>query len=198
MKNHRNVLGVCLGLGLITLVCYWPMLRYGFVSFDDPQYLIDNRHVTAGLSWSGLGWAFTTGYASNWHPLTWVSHMVDCNLYGLSPAGHHFTSLVLHIAVSLLLFLTLRRITGSLWRSALVAGLFAWHPLHVESVAWASERKDVLSAFFFLLTLLAYAGYVSRVGCRVLGVGDGTRNTQPGSPVSYPPSAIFYLLALFL
>ena len=107
----------------------------------------------------GVQWAFTSLYASNWHPLTWLSHMLDCQIYGLKPGGHHVTNLLLHLVNSLLLFGLLKRLTGALWRSALVAALFALHPLHVESVAWVSERKDVLSAFFFMLTLWAYARY---------------------------------------
>src|SRR5262245_45034717 len=158
-RKFPSATSVCLGLALLILLCYWPVTRNGFITFDDPQYLLKNRHVTSGFTWQGVAWAFRTGYASNWHPVTWVSHMLDCQLYGLAPWGHHLTNLLLHTAVTLLLFLFLSRLTGALWRSALVAALFAWHPLHVESVAWASERKDVLSAFFFLLTLLAYAEY---------------------------------------
>jgi len=137
------------------------MTRNGFVSVDDPQYITQNPRVTAGLTWPGLVWALGAGYASNWHPLTWLSHMLDCDLYGLHPAGHHLTNLLLHTANTLVLFLLLRGLTGAFWRSALVAAFFACHPLHVESVAWASERKDVLSAFFFLLTLWAYRGYAA-------------------------------------
>ena len=181
----RLTIAICLGLILFTGLCYWPITHNGFVSFDDPQYILENQHVTSGLTWSGIAWAFGSGYASNWHPLTWLSHMLDCNLYGLNPAGHHLTNLLLHAAVSLLLFLLLKQATGSLWRSFLVAAFFAWHPLHVESVAWASERKDVLSAFFFLLTLLAYTRYV-----RTLPLRENGFNRQ--NPLT------FYLLSLFL
>jgi tetratricopeptide (TPR) repeat protein len=149
-------------LTLVTLLCYWPVTAHPFVSFDDHRYIYENPHVKAGLTWAGVVWAFRTGYAGNWHPLTWISHMGDCQLYGLNPAGHHLTNLLFHLANTLLLFLLLQRMTGPLWRSACVAALFAWHPLHVESVAWASERKDVLSTFFFMLTLLAYAKYAEK------------------------------------
>ena len=117
--------------------------------------------VRAGLTWPGVKWAFTAVHSSNWHPLTWLSHMLDCQLYGLNPRGHHLTNVVFHLANTLLLFLFWARITGALWPSALVAALFALHPLHVESVAWVSERKDVLSTCFWLATMWAYAGYVS-------------------------------------
>ncbi len=137
------------------------MLHNGFVNLDDHQYIVDNPHVVSGLTSTNIVWAFKSGEASNWHPLTWISHMADCQMFGLNPARHHLVNLLFHIANTLLLFILLNRMTGGLWRSAFVAALFAWHPLHVESVAWASERKDVLSAFFFLLTLLAYVRFVS-------------------------------------
>ena len=160
MKKRPAIFAVCSLLALVTLACYWPVTAHKFVDFDDYHYIYENPHVKAGLTWSGILWAFRSGYASNWHPLTWISHMVDCHLYGLNPVGHHLTNLLFHIANTLLLVLLLQRMTGSLWRSACVAALFAWHPLHVESVAWASERKDVLSTLFFLLTLWAYVRYV--------------------------------------
>ena len=150
---------VCLGLAFITFAVYASVLGHKFVYFDDKAYITENPHVRSGLSTTEIGWAFSHGYVGNWHPLTWISHMLDCQLWGLSPTGHHFSSLLLHIANSVLLFLVLVDMTAERWRSALVAALFAWHPLHVESVAWVSERKDVLSAFFFMLTLLAYSKY---------------------------------------
>ena len=143
-----------------TVGAYWPVFHCGFVNYDDPQYVTRNLVVRQGLSWEGFRWAFSTGSASNWHPLTWLSHMLDCQLFSLNPGGHHATSLLFHVLNTLLLFNLLRRMTGALWRSALVAALFAWHPLHVESVAWISERKDVLSTFFGLLSLWAYVCYV--------------------------------------
>jgi hypothetical protein len=171
---------ICLALAAITLLVYSPMLWHGFVNYDDPDYIINNPHVQAGLTWPGIVWAFQSGEASNWHPLTWISHMADCQMFGPNPAGHHLTSLLFHTANTLLLFLLLNRLTGALWRSAFVAALFAWHPLHVESVAWASERKDVLSAFFWMLTLLAYTRFANL------------------SKVQSPKSKVFYVLALFL
>jgi protein O-mannosyl-transferase len=153
---------ICLVLATLTLTVYWPLTSHPFINFDDDDYIVGNTHVTSGLSWANLIWAFKTGDAANWHPLTWISHMMDCNLYGLNAGGHHLMNLLFHIANTLLLFLLLKNMTGAMWRSAFVAALFAWHPLHVESVAWASERKDVLSAFFLLLSLLAYTCYAQK------------------------------------
>jgi tetratricopeptide (TPR) repeat protein len=150
---------ICLALGLITLAVFAPALTHEFLAYDDQVYVTENPHVQAGLTWPGVEWAFRSSAASNWHPVTWLSHMLDCQLYGLRPAGHHLTNVLLHAANCLLLFLVLSRMTGAMWRSACVAALFAWHPLHVESVAWIAERKDVLSTFFFLLTLGAYGRY---------------------------------------
>jgi len=148
-------------LAVVTLLIYLPMLWHGFVNYDDPDYIIGNAHVTGGLTWANVVWAFTSNDAANWHPLTWLSHMLDCQLFGVNPAGHHLMNLLFHTANTLLLFLLLTQLTGALWRSAMVAALFAWHPLHVESVAWTSERKDVLSAFFWMLTILCYAKAVT-------------------------------------
>ncbi len=151
---------LCLLLCSLALLAYWPVTRCSFVEFDDNIYVTQNLHVQAGLTWDGIAWAFRTNHAGNWHPLTWVSHMLDAQLYDLRPAGHHLTSLLFHLANTALLFLLFNRMTGALWRSAFVAALFALHPTHVESVAWVSERKDVLSTFFFILTLWTYARYV--------------------------------------
>jgi len=171
-KNQLTAL-ICLALALVTTALYWPISHHDFVNFDDDDYITNNSHVQAGLTWAGVIWAFQTGAASNWHPLTWLSHMLDCQLYGLYPGGHHSTTLIFHVANTLLLFLWLRQLTGAVWRSAFVAALFAWHPLHVESVAWAAERKDVLSAFFWMLTLWAYARYAQSVtGGRRQGMGE--------------------------
>ena len=145
------------------LLTFSAFLRLGtcdFVNYDDPDYVTANLHVQSGRSWKNLAWAFGTGHASNWHPVTWISHMLDWRFFGASAAGHHWVSLLFHILNGLLLFAFLRLMTGELWRSWMVAALFALHPLHVESVAWISERKDVLSMFFFLLCLWAYVGYV--------------------------------------
>ncbi|HTY86213.1 MAG TPA: tetratricopeptide repeat protein [Candidatus Acidoferrum sp.] len=153
--------GIYAVLTLVTLATYLPLWHYGFVDYDDQQYVTDNPRVQAGLTWKGLVWAFGF-HAGNWHPLAWLSHMADCQLYGAWAGGHHLTSLLLHVASTLLLFSALNRMTGAHWCSAAVAALFAWHPLHVESVAWVAERKDVLCAFFWMLTLCLYARYATR------------------------------------
>jgi tetratricopeptide (TPR) repeat protein len=152
---------VAVGLVAITLAVFAPVWGYGFVSWDDPWYITANPHVAGGLSWSALSWAMTTGGEFYWHPLTWLSHMLDVQLYGMNAGGHHLTSLLLHLANVVLLFGVLRRMTGAVGRSALVAALFAVHPLHVESVAWVSERKDVLSGLFWMLAMAAYIRYAS-------------------------------------
>ena len=151
---------ICLLLALVTLGLYWPAAHFDFTNYDDPEYVLYNSSIQHGITRDSMAWAFQTGYASNWHPLTWISHMLDYDIYGLRPGGHHLTNILFHTANVVLLFLVLWQLTGSQWRSALVAALFAWHPLHVESVAWVSERKDVLCAFFWLLTMAAYARYV--------------------------------------
>jgi Flp pilus assembly protein TadD len=145
---------------VITLIAYWPVRHCGFTYIDDDLYVFRNPEVLPGITFADIRWAFTTSHTGNWLPLTWISHMLDCQFYGTNPAGHHFTNLFFHAANVLLLFAILRLMTGAVWRSAFVAGLFAWHPMHVESVAWIAERKDVLSTFFGLLSLGAYARYV--------------------------------------
>jgi Tfp pilus assembly protein PilF len=154
---------ICGALVFVTLAVYMPVLKNDFINLDDTGYVYENPKVKAGLSMEGFAWASTTTVMSNWHPLTWISHQTDCQIYGLKPWGHHLTSLLLHVANTVLLMLVLVRMTGAVWRSAFVAAVFAWHPLHVESVAWVSERKDVLCAFFWLLTMLAYAHYVRKL-----------------------------------
>src|SRR5450756_991931 len=146
-------------LGLLTLVIYWPVTSNDFVNYDDDVYVQLNHQVQKGLTVENVRWAFTHTVSSNWHPLTMLSHMLDCQLYGLNPWGHHLTSLLLHAVNTVLLFLLLHRLTKAVWRSAWVAAIFALHPLHVQSVAWVAERKDVLSAFFGFLALLFYAEY---------------------------------------
>ena len=160
----RRQLFIGLFLTVATLVVFWQAHDHAFIGYDDTKYVTANYYVQAGLSKEGLIWAFTTTHASNWHPLTWLSHMLDCQLYGLNPRGHHLTNVFFHLLNTLLLFLVLQRMTGVPWRSGLVAALFALHPLHVESVAWVAERKDVLSTFFLFLTLLSYIWYVARPG----------------------------------
>jgi tetratricopeptide (TPR) repeat protein len=159
-KHAGRTVLVCLFLVLVTAAVYFPVTTHRFVNFDDPDYVTGNAYVQAGLRPESIRWALTGVYSSNWHPLTWMSHMLDCQLYGQKPGGHHLTNVIFHIANTVLLFLLLKGMTSAFWRSAFVAGLFALHPLHVESVAWVAERKDVLSGFFGLLTLLAYAKYV--------------------------------------
>jgi hypothetical protein len=181
---------ICLVLAAGTFALYWPVLWHTFLNYDDPDYITDNPHVKSGLTWSGIIWAFQpNAYAANWHPLTWISHMVDCQLFGIQPAGHHFVNVLLNTANTLLLFILLKNLTGAIWRSAFVAALFAWHPLHVESVAWASERKDVLSAFFWMLSLIAYARYAR--------IDPGRRSKSDGLPIATFHSSPFYWLALF-
>jgi tetratricopeptide (TPR) repeat protein len=150
---------VCLGLVVVTWAVFGQTLAHDFVNFDDHVYVYENPLVVRGLSIEGIIGAFAHTHALNWHPLTTLSHMLDCQLYGLKAGGHHLTNIILHTISVLLLFLMLKQITGALWQSAFVAALFAIHPLHVESVAWIAERKDVLSAVFFMLTLAAYARY---------------------------------------
>jgi Flp pilus assembly protein TadD len=154
--------GICLLLVLLVAVAYAPAVRCDFVNYDDPAYVSENRVLAGGFSWHGVAWAFTTLTGANWHPVTWLSHMLDCQLFGLDPGWHHAVSVALHAASAVLLFLACWRMTRARWPSAMLAALFALHPLHVESVAWLSERKDVLSTFFFMLTLLAYSFYVQR------------------------------------
>jgi len=157
---RRWLLPLALALvAALTVAAYWPVLRNGFISYDDNDYVTVNMMVRQGLTLKGLFWSLGAFHAANWHPLTWLSHMLDIELFDLNPMGHHATSLALHVANALLLCALLHRLTGYLGRSLVVALLFAVHPLHVESVAWVSERKDVLSTFFWLLTMAAYVRY---------------------------------------
>ena len=161
---------VCLVLAVITLVVFWPVTNCDFVNFDDNDYVFANPQVQGGLTPGGVVWAFTTQQTGNWHPLTWLSLMLDADLFrGMfenSATGPHLINLLLHVANTVLLFLVLRELTSAHWRSAFVAALFALHPLHVESVAWISERKDVLSTFFWLLALLTYGRYAGALKAR--------------------------------
>jgi tetratricopeptide (TPR) repeat protein len=162
MSPFQKATAVCGFLLLAVFLVFGQTLRYGFVNYDDGQYVYEKPEISAGLTAHGIAWAFTHGHVGHWHPLTSISHMLDCQLYGLWPGGHHLTNVLLHAATSILLFLVLWRMTGSLWPSALVAAVFAVHPLRAESVAWVSERKDVLSGLCFMLTLAAYTAYVRR------------------------------------
>ena len=169
---------ICLLLVAATLAVYWPAIHCDFLNYDDPDYFTSNHRVLTGLTPGNVVWAFTTWHASNWHPVTWLSLMLDAELFGKGPVGPHLTNLLLHAANTVLLFLLLRRLTAAEWRSALVAALFALHPLHVESVAWVTERKDVLSAFFGLLSLCTYVRFVGE------------------SKVLSPKSTVFFMLSL--
>lgn len=159
---------VCAGLAVVTFAAYWPLQQNGFVAnYDDRGYIVDNIHVISGVSVENAWWACTTLHAANWHPLTWVSHQIDCQVFGLQPGGHHLVNLVLHTANALLLCWLVLVAGGSLTQAAFVAALFALHPVHVESVAWASERKDVLSVFWGLLAIIAYVKYSRRLDWRL-------------------------------
>src|SRR6476620_9965152 len=160
LSSHGITFGIYLILAAISLAVFGQTIRYEFVNFDDDLYVYNTPAIQAGLTIKGIAAAFTSQHAHNWHPLTTISHMLDCQLYGLNAGGHHATNVILHTIAVLLLFHVLRQLTGAVWKSAIVAALFAIHPLHVESVAWISERKDVLSAVFFLLMLSAYNRYV--------------------------------------
>jgi tetratricopeptide (TPR) repeat protein len=172
--------GICVFLGAITWFVFGQTLRFEFVNFDDTTYVLENPHVARGLTTEGIAWAFTQVQGANWHPLTWLSHMLDSQLHGLNPQGHHLTNVLLHSATAILLFLVLRQMTGAIWRSAFVAAIFAIHPLRVESVAWVAERKDVLSGLFFVLTIAAYVRYARR----------------PWSPVRYGVVVLLFALGL--
>jgi len=169
---HVLPLFICLFLILITLAAFWQVRNNEFINLDDDLYVRDNPHVQDGLTLKGVLWAFTKVHAGHWHPLTWLSHMLDVDLWGLNPGGHHVINLFFHVGNTVLLFLLLLRMTGAPWQSGFVSALFALHPLHVESVAWVAERKDVLSVFFWMLSMWAYVRYVQRPGLnRYLWVG---------------------------
>lgn len=161
MDRRKNWL-VGTALFVITVLLYWPAISFPFVNYDDQLYVYENAEVLKGLSWSALVWSATSVVSANWHPLTVLSHLADCSLYGKFAGGHHLTSLLIHSINSVLLWLLLKRLTRWFWFSALVAALFAWHPLNVESVVWIAERKNVLSTFFFILTLWAYSSYATK------------------------------------
>src|ERR1035437_597385 len=206
-RSVPSALFVSAALALLALGIYWPVSHFELISYDDPEYVTWNLDIQGGLTLSALRWAFSTGDAGNWHPLTWISYMFDYQFFGGSPGQMHLTSLVLHLANTLVLFSLFRRMTGTFWRSAFVAAIFALHPLHVESVAWVCERKDVLSTFFGLLSLWAYARYVEQSKAQRLKSGVQSRNSEvrgQWSVVRSPrsifhlPSSIFYLLSLAL
>ena len=175
---------ICVILALVTFFTFWHVQQNNFVNYDDPDYVTENVMVQKGLTGESVVWAFRANHASNWHPLTWMSHMMDCQMYGENPVGHHRTSLFLHAVNAVLLFLVLKKMTGAIWRSAVVAALFALHPMRVESVAWVSERKDVLSGFFWLLTMLFYARYTE------------TRAQNRAASVNYALTLVCFALGL--
>ena len=162
ISSKRQILIVYIVLTVVTLAVFWQVNRYDFIGLDDQVYVTENIHIQSGITLEGFRWAFSTTYAEFWHPLTWLSLMFDYQLYGLNAGGYHLANLILHIMSTLLLFWLFNRMTGSIWRSAFVAALFALHPLRVESVAWIAERKDVLSAFFWMLTLCLYVYYTEK------------------------------------
>jgi cytochrome c-type biogenesis protein CcmH/NrfG len=164
LPQNRLAFASCILLALVTFAVYFRAATNPFVNYDDQGYVVENLRVQQGLTWATVRWALTATIADNWHPLTWLSHALDCQLFGLNPAGHHFTSILLHALNAVILFLLLYRATGAMGRSLVVAALFALHPINVESVAWVAERKNVLSMLFFLLTLGAYGWYARRPG----------------------------------
>jgi len=169
-SSAKRAFVLCLLLTASTLALYTPVTRNAFLEWDDDTYITRNAHVRAGLTWDTVKWSFTRFELANWHPLTWLSHALDCELFGLNPTGHHYVNILLHAGNAVLLFLLLQSATGFCWRSLMVAALFVAHPINVESVAWAAERKNVLSMFFFLLALLAYGWYTRQPQLRRYGV----------------------------
>lgn len=192
-SNRRMLWLGSAGLAVAILAAFWPALQSGFINMDDGEYVLQNPHVATGLSIGNIVWAFTTGHASNWHPLTWLSHMLDVQLFGLNPTGHHLVNLLLHIVNTILLFLLLVRLTGTRWRALAVAGLFGLHPLHVESVVWVSERKDVLSTLFFLGSIWAYAEYA-----QLLDASPTPSTVAQTGPFLRARAKSFYLFTLLL
>ncbi|MFZ0927353.1 MAG: tetratricopeptide repeat protein, partial [Syntrophobacteraceae bacterium] len=192
MLRNKQIPLIYLLLAAAAFIAFWQVNTCGFVDLDDPLYVAKNIHIRDGITTQAIRWAFTTGYASNWHPLTWMSHMLDVQLFGLKPRWHHLTNLLFHIANTLLLFFVFNRMTKAPWKSAFVAALFALHPLHVESVAWVSERKDVLSAFFWMLTMAAYISYVEH------RTEDGRQKAMlsPSSVLRYLAVLIFFVSGL--
>ena len=184
--DKRMVWAICAGLVAVVFLVFNQTLRNGFINFDDDVYVYANPNIEKGLTSAGIVWAFTScRYAGYWHPLTWLSHMLDCQFYGLNPGGHHLTNVLIHATNVVLLFLLLRRMSGALWPSAFVAAVFAIHPLRVESVAWICERKDMLSGLFFMLMLLMYARYV-----------EESKTQSPRRKTFYGLTLLFFVLGL--
>jgi len=162
IDSRKQILLVYIALTVVTLAVYWQVNQFDFVNIDDGIYVTENSRVQSGITLRSIGWSFFTTYAEFWHPLTWISLMLDYRFFGLNAGGFHRTNLILHLLNTLLLFWLFHRMTGAIWKSAFVSAVFALHPLHVESVAWIAERKDVLSAFFWMLTLCLYVLYVEK------------------------------------
>jgi protein O-mannosyl-transferase len=197
-RRHARVIGMCVALFAVVAWAFLPATRNDFLRFDDTAYVTSNAQVQRGLNWEGVASALRNPVAGNWHPLTVLSHTLDYQLYGLRPWGHHLTNVLLHATNTVLLFLVFWRMTGAFWRCAVLAMLFGLHPLRVESVAWVAERKDVLSGFFFMLTLWAYARYVAGGGWRAAEAGQQTSHIEhrTSNAQRVPPSTCFYLLSL--
>ena len=203
MNKSQANLAVCLLLAAVTALAFWRVGQHQFINYDDNCYVTDNPHVQAGVTWDGLEWAFgrLQGEQTYWHPLTWVSHMVDCQLFGLKPAGHHLVNLFFHILNTVLVFLVFRRMTGAFWRCAVLAALFALHPLQVDTVAWVAERKNLLSAFFWLLTIWAYVRYARSPEVRkskVQSQDSVAGNPQPASRFTYHAFTLLHPFPLLL
>jgi predicted secreted protein len=160
-KKYRDPL-ICILVSTAILVAYWPVQHYDLISLDDIDYITGNPYVRSGLTWGSFSWALKDIHTGYWHPLTWISHMLDYQFFGSRVGGHHWTNVIVHIANSILLYVVLKRLSGTAWKSALVAALFAVHPLNVESVAWVSERKNLLCTFFWFMGMWSYAYYVER------------------------------------
>ncbi len=201
MLSKKQILLIYLLLTAGAIIAFQQLSQCDFINYDDDEYVTENIHIQHGITTQSIRWAFTTGYAANWHPLTWMSHMLDVQLFGLKPRWHHLTNLLFHIANTLLLFFVFHRMTKAPWKSAFVAALFALHPLHVESVAWVAERKDVLSTFFWMLTMAAYVDYVehgTEIGGRKTEVGEGTSIFRPLSSVLRTPTSDFRYLSVLI
>lgn len=192
LSENRDFIVILL-LSLLVLVIYWQATDFEFILFDDRRYIFENAVVLSGLNWDSIKWAFTTFHMANWHPLTWLTHLADVSLFGLNAGAHHATNVVFHIINTILAFIVFKKFTGSIWKSAIVAALFASHPAHIESVAWVAERKDVLSTMFWLLTMFAYLKFVKDET-----PGEPGENLSSKSSLFRIPASKYYLLTLLL
>jgi tetratricopeptide (TPR) repeat protein len=189
---------VFLGLAALGLIVYWQLVRFDFINIDDHDYVYYNKFVLSGLNRNTFSWALTAFHSSNWHPLTWLSHAADVSLFGLNPGAHHATNILFHLINSVLAFVVFRRMTGDFWKSAIIAALFAVHPAHVESVAWISERKDVLSTLFWLLTMLAYFKYTGfqRTDAETQSAENKESETKDKGQIFYYLTILLFALGL--